>query len=218
MQSPPGRRARRSRRGDPGADQWLELPGWRRPLDALLVLAVAFSAAWIGLVVIPAAAHDSQATIAGKSAGNVRHADSPATHESADPSTWMAGPVYTGAPAAPSTQATTGVDVVAAPAAETPAPAPRLGPKRTTQAVPRTTAPRPPAPRTTVPRKPTPTVARVVAAVTPAPPATSEAPASSAPPVTSASETIPPTSSGPETTTSSEPPAPTSSETTTPAP
>ena len=95
-----------ARRGsDAGPEQWLELPGWRKPLDTLLVLAVTFSAAWLGLVVIPAAANDGETPVADETVV----ASAPTADETTDPGQWVAGPVYTGGPAAaaPTTAAAT---------------------------------------------------------------------------------------------------------------
>jgi hypothetical protein len=142
--SPPARRGGRSRRGaDAGPEQWLELAGWRKPLDALLALAVTFSAAWLGLVVIPAAANGSDTTIADEPVD----ASGPTAKPTPDLSEWVAGPSYTGAPAPPTTALATTVETVAAPATQARQPAPRVTPRRTTsRAVPRTTAPRTSAP------------------------------------------------------------------------
>jgi hypothetical protein len=211
-QSPPGRRDPRSRRTTgPGPDQWLQLPRWRAPLDTLLVLAVAFSAAWLGLVVIPAAANSGQTPVAEQADDTVRDPSPPAADETTDPSQWIAGPVYTGAPAAPTTEPAVGADVVAAPAAETRAPAARVAPKRTpSRTVPRSTARRPS----------TPTVAHAVVAATTTPTKTTPAPTSEASPtLTTTSE--PPATSTPETsspvTSTSEVP-PTSASETSPSP
>jgi hypothetical protein len=142
--SPSARRGGRSRRGaDAGPEQWLELAGWRKPLDALLALAVTFSAAWLGLVVIPAAANGSDTTIADEPVD----ASGPTAKPTPDLSEWVAGPSYTGAPATPTTALATTVETVAAPATQARQPAPRVTPRRTTsRAVSRTTAPRTSAP------------------------------------------------------------------------
>lgn len=191
--SPPARRGSRARRGtDAGPEQWLELPGWRKPLDALLALAVTFSAAWLGLVVIPAAANGSDTTIADEPVD----ASGPTAEPTPDLSQWMAGPTYTGGPAVPTTALATTAEVVAAVDTQPP-PAPRAAPRRTSsRAVPRTTAPR----TTAAP------VAPAVAAATTAALPTTETPATSA--VLTTSETA--TTTATETTTTE-----TSSETTT---
>jgi hypothetical protein len=206
--SPSARRGGRSRRGaDAGPEQWLELAGWRKPLDALLALAVTFSAAWLGLVVIPAAANGSDTTIADEPVD----ASGPTAKPTPDLSEWVAGPSYTGAPAPPTTALATTVETVAAPATQARQPAPRVTPRRTTsRAVPRTTAPR----TTAAP------VAPAVAAATTAAPPTTETPATSAVLTTSetaTSTTTETSSSSSETTTTETPATTTAPATTTPA-
>jgi hypothetical protein len=205
--SPPARRGGRSRGGaDAGPEQWLELAGWRKPLDALLALAVTFSAAWLGLVVIPAAANGSDTTIADEPVD----ASGPTAKPTPDLSEWMAGPTYTGAPAVPTTALATTAEVVAAADTQLP-PAPRAAPRRTSsRAVPRTTAPR----TTAAP------VAPAVAAATTAAPPTTETPATSAVLTTSetaTSTTTETSSSSSETTTTETPTTTTAPATTTPA-
>src|SRR5690349_7878963 len=118
-QSPPGRRAPRSRRAV-GADpeKWLEVPGWRKPLDTLLAL-----------VVTPAAANVDRSPEPQAAPETTHHSSAPVADATTDPSQWIAGPVYTGGPAAPTSQvfAAAESEVVAAPIHH--APAPRVVPK-----------------------------------------------------------------------------------------
>jgi hypothetical protein len=117
--SPPGRRAPRARAASgAGPEQWLELPGWRRPLDTLLVLAVTFSAAWLGLVVIPAAANDGETPAAEKTAvASPSSADAPATPTVAET---VAEAVAEAVAAATTTAtATTDATLTSAPSTET---------------------------------------------------------------------------------------------------
>jgi hypothetical protein len=144
VRSPAGRRAPRA--GGRTTDQWLEVPGWRRPVDTLLVLAVTFATAWVGLVVIPAAANSDSGTVTDRTPTE-NDASPPTADPTQDPSQWFAGPVYTGGPAASTTAQAVATQAVVL---EQPKPAPRAAPKRTTtHAAPRTT-PRLPAPTTTV--------------------------------------------------------------------
>jgi hypothetical protein len=188
--SPAGRRAPRA--GGPGPDEWLEVPGWRRPVDTLLVLAVTFATAWVGLVVIPAAAHSDSTQVQNPTTHTENDASPPTAGPSRDPSQWFAGPVYTGEPPAVPTVEQVAAEapvVVAAPRTA----AHRTTPRRTTtHAAPRTTAKAPAA---------TTTVAPVVAA------------AVTTPAVTTAETTTPPTVTTPPTTTTSD--TTTSSSTTT---
>ena len=183
--SPAGRRAPRS--SGAGPDEWLEVPGWRRPVDTLLVLAVTFATAWVGLVVIPAAAN-SDSGVTDKVTPTENDASPPTADPTQDPGQWFAGPVYTGGPAAPTTaQVADGATVVVA-APRTPAH--RATPRKaTTDPAPRTTA-KPPAPTTTV-------AAAAAAATTPVLTTTAE----TTPPVTTTPETTTPETTTPETTT-----------------
>ena len=199
VRSPAGRRAART--GGASPDEWLEVPGWRRPVDTLLVLAVTFATAWVGLVVIPAAANNDTPAVTDRTPQTDNDAAPPTAGPSQDPSQWFAGPVYTGGPAAPTTeQVLAEAPVVVAPRA----PAPRGVPKRTTtHAAPRTTR-RPPAPTTTV------AAAAVVAVTTPAvtaaetTAAATTTPATTTPAATTTSETTSTsTSTTSDTTTSS---------------
>ena len=141
--SPPGRRAARKRSAaGAGPEQWLELPGWRKPLDALLVLAVTFSVAWLGLVVVPAAVNGAETPIAEEA--DTDAAPAPTADETTDPGQWIAGPDFTGAPVAPTQALATEAEVVAAPSPQPRAPVTRATPRRTTpRPVPRTTTPAP---------------------------------------------------------------------------
>jgi hypothetical protein len=205
--SPPARRGGRSRRGaDAGPEQWLELAGWRKPLDALLALAVTFSAAWLGLVVIPAAANGSDTTIADEPVD----ASGPTADPTTDLSEWVAGPVYTGAPTPPTTELATATDTVAAPTTEQREPAPRAVPTRTSSR----TAPRSTAPRSTAPRSSAPPVAVAQEVVTTSETPTSDAPVTSTAPTTSGT----PTSSATETSSSSSETSTSETPTTTSAP
>jgi hypothetical protein len=187
VRSPAGRRAPRT--GGPTPEQWLEVPGWRRPVDTLLVLAVTFATAWVGLVVIPAAANNDTTTVTDRSPDTENDAAPPTVDPTTDPSQWFAGPVYTGGPAAPTTEQAVPTEAVVVAAPRTTAP--RFVPKRTTtHAAPRTT--RPPAPKTTV--------APVVAAAVP--PAVTTA-ATTTDPTTAVTTTPSATDTTTETTTSS---------------
>jgi hypothetical protein len=206
--SPAGRRAPRT--GGASPDEWLEVPGWRRPLDTLLVLAVTFATAWVGLVVIPAAANSDSSTVTDRPHSE-NDASPPTADPTQDPRQWLAGPAYTGGPAAPATEqavATGNALVVAAPRA----PALRATPPRTTTpSAPRTTT-KPPAPTTTV-------GAAVAAAVsTPGgtPSAVTTTPVTTTPVTTTPEVTTTPTgtTTSSETTSSS----PTTTETTTSSP
>jgi hypothetical protein len=202
VQSPPGRRPRPSGRGSAqGREQWLELPGWRQPLDTLLVLAVTFSVAWVALVVIPAGPSGGERT-AVEGAVAVQETDAPAADPTTDPSQWIAGPFYTGAPAAPTSEIAAGDNVVAAHASATRAPAPRAIARRTSQAAPRTTAP-----RSTTTRA----AAAAVAAAVPststsaAPVTTGAGTTTEAPTTTTAATTTTPTTTTPTSTTTESP-------------
>lgn len=134
VRSPAGRRLRT---GDASPDQWLEVPGWRGPLDTLLVLAVTFAGVWAGLVVIPEAANSHQTTVTD----GTPHPENDASPPTAGPSQWFAGPVYTGGPAAPTPQRAVATQPVVVDAP--PVPAPRPVPRRTTHVTTRTTPPPP---------------------------------------------------------------------------
>jgi len=195
-------RGRHRRTGDPTREQWLQVPGWRGPVDTLLVLAVTFATAWVGLVVISAAANDDATTVTA----NTHGASSPTVDPTTDPSQGFAGPVSTGRPAAPTTEQqvlVAPVPVIAAPRTT----APRVDPEHTTtHAGPRTTPP--PAPGTTV----APAVAAAVTsgATTSDPttaatttPAETTTPTETATPTATDTTSETPTTSATETTTSS---------------
>lgn len=197
--SPAGRRARRTANG-PTPEQWLELPGWRRPVDTLLVLAVTFATAWVGLVVIPAATNSRPPTVTDRA--DSAPATSTSAHRTTDPGAWFAGPVYTGGPAAPTTEQpiATPAAVVAAPRA----PVTRVVPQRTTPRV----APRPttraPAPRTTVAAAvATATSTQVPLAATTETTTKTTTPATTTPATTTSATTTSATEASPTTTTES---------------
>jgi len=195
----PRTRANRART----ADQWLELPGWRRPLDAVFVFALVAGIAWLVLVTIPAAANRSpEAALADEGTSTTSEdADREAVQDEAeapvDDDQWVAGPVYNGPPPAPEPQAVVPVENAAgarpAVAGASSRGAARVTPSRTAaKTSARTTAPAPPA--GSVPTVTTP-------------------PADSSPTVAAGTSTPPvETSSGGPTTTST---APTSTTTTT---
>jgi hypothetical protein len=186
VRSPAGRRAPGT--GGASPDQWLEVPGWRGPLDTLIVLAVILAGVWVGLVVIPSAANSDQPAVTDRTTQD--DASPPTAVPSQDPSQWIAGPVYIGGPAGPTTEQ--GV-VAAAPVVVAQPPAHRATARQTaTHAAPRTTAMRP-APKGAVAAAvpaPVTTPAVAAAATTSTPAATTTPPA----PTTTATETTTPTS------------------------
>jgi len=201
-------RGRHRRTGDPTREQWLQVPGWRGPVDTLLVLAVTFATAWVGLVVISAAANDDATTVTA----NTHDASPPTVDPTTDPSPWIAGPVSTGRPAAPTTEqqvVVASVPVIAAPRTT----APRVDPEHTTHAGPRTTPP--PAPGTTV----APAVAAAVTSgATTTDPTTTATTTPTATTTTAATTTPTETATPTATDTTSETPTTSATETTTSSP
>lgn len=148
----PRTRANRART----ADQWLELPGWRRPLDAVFAFVLVAGIAWLVLVTIPAAADRAPDAVLADDSTSTTAVDDRES-EPDDPGTsdeWVAGPVYTGAPPTPEPPAVVPVaDSAARPAVAgassrgvarvTPSRTPARTTARTTA---RTSAPPPPPP------------------------------------------------------------------------
>jgi len=206
--SPAGRRAPRA--GGPGPEEWLELPGWRRPVDTLLVLAVTFATAWVGLVVIPAAANSGSTPVADRTTHTVSDAAPPTAGPSQDPSQWIAGPVYTGDAAIP-----TAAEQVVAEARAVVA-APRTAARRTTSpttthaAASSRTSAKPPAPTTTLAAALAATVTKSPVVTTATTPATTTLPAATTTETTPTTETTTPTTETTTPSTSTSEPAPAS--------
>jgi hypothetical protein len=209
----PRTRANRART----ADQWLQLPGWRRPLDAVFVFALVAGIAWLVLVTIPAAANRGPDAVLADESTSTTSADErePAPDDPGTSDEWVAGPLYTGAPPPPEPPAVVPVaDSTARPAVAgvSSRGAARVTPSRTTA---RTT------PRTSAPAATTPAVApsdtpSVAAGTTPV--VETSTPTETITTTEPTDTSTPTDTTTPTTTTSSETTPPTETSTATPAP
>ena len=214
--SPAGRRPRT---GSRTTDQWLELPGWRRPVDTLLVLGATVATVWMGLAVLPAAAHSVGAAIENWYTHMDQYTSPPAAGPAQDPGAWIAGPAYPGGPGGPAGQQPLARLEVIGEATRSPAPhvarqhpathaASRTTPRKTSESKPRTT----PGAHASTMHAGTLLAAAELPATTTAPPATTADPTTSE---TTPTTTTPTTTTSDPATTTSDPATPTSDPATT---